>query len=402
MQQQNPVELRIFDLNCWALRFLSKKRKERLAKIGQLVIEMGYDLVLLQEIWSDTDFWELKQRLSSEFPHTHRFKSGVIGSGLCVFSRFPIIDCLQHQFSLNGFPYMVNHGDWFCGKAVGLVKLRAHGFLCHVYVTHLHAEYCRERDRYQPHRILQSWELAQFIRHTSAGSELVLLAGDLNMHPGDLGLQLVREWTGLSDAYIECADYEGSPDGCTLLPSNPYTDQQELKDFPQGIRIDYIMYKSGPGVSVTCRRVTIGCEPPLGDTPCSDHEIVTATLSLQRVPGVRGQSREPTTHSVISPLFSSCCSELRAGLHSAVRWRTASGCLTLLLLMFLILQCFSSLLAVLGTPLITFPPVLLTILFLVFSLGSLILHTAERRQLQSVIEQMSLVEIELQKKESLS
>lgn len=34
--------------------------------------------------------------------------SGVIGSGLCVFSRFPILDTLLYQYSLNGYPYMVS------------------------------------------------------------------------------------------------------------------------------------------------------------------------------------------------------------------------------------------------------------------------------------------------------
>lgn len=34
--------------------------------------------------------------------------SGVIGSGLCVFSRFPILDTFLYQYSLNGYPYMVS------------------------------------------------------------------------------------------------------------------------------------------------------------------------------------------------------------------------------------------------------------------------------------------------------
>lgn len=28
----------------------------------------------------------------------------------------------------------------------------------------LHAEYCRDKDSYLPHRLVQAWELAQFIR----------------------------------------------------------------------------------------------------------------------------------------------------------------------------------------------------------------------------------------------
>ncbi|XP_075470185.1 sphingomyelin phosphodiesterase 2 isoform X2 [Ascaphus truei] len=386
-----------------ALRIISKKRKERVGLIGRLVSEGGYDLVLLQEIWSDSDYAELKERLSRSHPHAHYFKSGVIGSGLCAFSRFPIIDCLQHQFSLNGLPYMVNHGDWFCGKAVGLIKLQAHGFRCHVYITHLHAEYCRDRDSYQPHRILQSWELAQFIRNTSGGSDIVLLAGDLNMHPGDLGIRLLREWVGLRDAYTESIEYEGPPDGCTLLPCNPYTNPRELRDFPQGIRIDYIMFQSSPGVSVTCHRVTTSSGPTGGDTPCSDHESVTATLSLQRGAGVRGQVREEPPLTVVATLLSACQSELCSGVRSAERCRSASGFLALLCLLLFALQCSVGLLYAVGLCIPYFPPVsiTLTLLLLLFLLSSasLVLHTAERRQLQSIADQMSLTERSLRKKE---
>lgn len=33
--------------------------------------------------------------------------SGLIGSGLCVFSRHPIQEIIQHVYTLNGYPYMV-------------------------------------------------------------------------------------------------------------------------------------------------------------------------------------------------------------------------------------------------------------------------------------------------------
>lgn len=33
--------------------------------------------------------------------------SGMMGSGLCVFSKHPIQEIFQHVYSLNGYPYMV-------------------------------------------------------------------------------------------------------------------------------------------------------------------------------------------------------------------------------------------------------------------------------------------------------
>lgn len=44
--------------------------------------------------------------------------------------------------------------------------------------------------------------------HTSAGADVVILGGDLNMHPQDLGNRLLRAYTGLRDSYVETAKFE--------------------------------------------------------------------------------------------------------------------------------------------------------------------------------------------------
>ncbi|TRY82184.1 hypothetical protein DNTS_000380 [Danionella cerebrum] len=210
MATERPSKLRVFSLNCWGIRFLSQHCVERYEMIADLLNREQHDLALLQEVWSERDFQFLKGKLSSSHPHTHYFKSGVIGSGLAVFSKHRIQDALLYQYSLNGYPYKVCHGDWFGGKAVGLVIVDVFGLKAHVYVTHLHAEYSRARDEYLPHRIVQSWELLQFVRHTSRGADLLILGGDLNMHPQDLGNRLLRSQTGLRDCYSETDMFDGS------------------------------------------------------------------------------------------------------------------------------------------------------------------------------------------------
>nr|XP_025967669.1 sphingomyelin phosphodiesterase 2 [Dromaius novaehollandiae] len=164
MEEGPALQLRVFNLNCWAIRYLSKRRQERVQLVGDTLRREGFDLVLLQEVWSEWDYSVLKEKLGGCHPFSHYFRSGVIGSGLCVFSRFPILDAFLYRYSLNGYPYMLQHGDWFCGKSVGLVVIKISGIVFNVYVTHLHAEYCREKDAYLPHRVVQAWELAQFIR----------------------------------------------------------------------------------------------------------------------------------------------------------------------------------------------------------------------------------------------
>lgn len=44
--------------------------------------------------------------------------------------------------------------------------------------------------------------------HTSKKADVVLLCGDLNMHPKDLGCRLLKEYTGLLDAYLKAQDFQ--------------------------------------------------------------------------------------------------------------------------------------------------------------------------------------------------
>ncbi|PKU28785.1 sphingomyelin phosphodiesterase 2 [Limosa lapponica baueri] len=161
----------------------------------------------------------------------------------------------------------------------------------------LHAEYCREKDAYLPHRLVQAWELAQFIRHTSKAADVVLVGGDLNMHPEDVGIRLLRGWTGLRDTFTEAMHFEGCEDGCTLVPNNCFTVKSELLPFPLGIRIDYILYKAISSFTVKCEelKTTTGTAPGM-DIPFSDHEAVMATLQIRR----QGQAAGDTQGTAVA------------------------------------------------------------------------------------------------------
>ena len=57
------------------------------------------------------------------------------------------------------------------------------------------------REEFLPHHL-------GFSSHTSKKADVVLLCGDLNLHPKDLGCRLLKEWTGLHDAYLETRDFK--------------------------------------------------------------------------------------------------------------------------------------------------------------------------------------------------
>ncbi|XP_010897552.1 sphingomyelin phosphodiesterase 2 [Esox lucius] len=329
MADHDTIRLRVFSLNCWGIRYLSKHRLERYAMIGELLSREQHDIVLLQEVWSENDFLGLKRKLSSSHPHSHYFKSGVIGSGLATFSRHRIHDAFLYRYSLNGYPYMAHHGDWFGGKAVGVVILKIGRLTAHVYVTHLHAEYCRDKDSYLPHRVVQAWELQHFIRHTSSGADLVILGGDLNMHPQDLGTRLLRTYTGLLDGYTETAKFDGCEGGITLIADNPFINPKELCPFENGVRIDYILYKGSGRVSLRCVSLaTTKGSVPGHPFPYSDHEALSAELELHTTTQQAGgdQTREEldcasAKLAELVDMVTEARTEVKVGLHCAERMR---------------------------------------------------------------------------------
>lgn len=348
MANTDSVNVRVLSLNCWGIRYLSKHCLQRYAMIGDMLCREEHDIVLLQEVWSEKDYLSLKKKLACCHPHSHYFKSGVIGSGLAIFSKHRIHDTFLFRYSLNGYPYMAHHGDWFGGKAVGMAVLSIGSLTANVYVTHLHAEYCRDKDSYLPHRVVQAWELQQFIRHTSAGADVVILGGDLNMHPQDLGNRLLRSYTGLKDSYLETAKFDGCEDGITLIADNPFINKKELCPFEKGIRIDYILFKGSPKTDIYCDFMsTTNGSVPDHPFPYSDHEALTAEFRLEtHTPTETGSDRQPKNQDSAAVMSSVKVAELvdivteartevKVGLHCAERMRytaTRTGVMGLALL----------------------------------------------------------------------
>ena len=65
----------------------------------------------------------------------------------------------------------------------------------------LHAQY-NEPDEYEAHRVAQSFEFAQFIRHTSDACDAIIVAGDFNFRPDQLGYKIIQSVGNLEDSWI--------------------------------------------------------------------------------------------------------------------------------------------------------------------------------------------------------
>nr|KAF6463175.1 sphingomyelin phosphodiesterase 2 [Molossus molossus] len=157
---------------------------------------------------------------------------------------------------------------------------------------------------------------------------MVLLCGDLNLHPKDLGYRLLKEWTGLHDAYLETRDFKGSEEGCTMVPGNCYVNQKELERFPCGIRIDYVLYKAVSGLYISCKtlKTTTGQDPHSG-SPLSDHEALMATLCVRHSPPQHNPSstQGPAESSPLISVLRETLTELNLAVAQACWWATFAG-----------------------------------------------------------------------------
>ncbi|MBN3319163.1 NSMA phosphodiesterase, partial [Atractosteus spatula] len=385
------------------VRYLSRHCSARYEMIGELLNKEEYDIALLQEVGRRKKPLDLFTWLEFvEGSLISEIVSGVIGSGLAVFSRHKIHDTFLYRYSLNGYPYMAHHGDWFGGKAVGMVILNICGMTIHVYVTHLHAEYSREKDAYLPHRVVQAWELLQFIRHTSSHAEVVILGGDLNTHPQDLGSRLLCSYTGLRDSYIEAKTFDGCEEGMTLIPQNPFVNKKEMVPFEKGIRIDYILFKGSPRVHVKCESLTTTKGSVPGKSfPYSDHEALSAVLLLQKTeeaPGEPDRCSEVTdVMGALVDMMTEARTEVKVGLHCAERMRYSTARVGFMGLVLLLLE-----LAIALVPWLTlsmehpFPRASFYLLgalcftTLLISLLMYIFYTTEVKALQGAEDQMRL------------
>lgn len=243
----------------------------------------NYDLVVLQEVWSYYDFEMIARKTSPVLPYSHYFRSGVIGSGLCILSKGKIVDSLFQVWPLNGYVHKIQHGDWFGGKGVGMCRIHYLGLQINLYTAHLHAVYNHKRDEYLSHRVCQAFEFSQFVTATSHNSDLTIVAGDFNAEPLDVPYRLLCHNSTLRDAFGECEKKEDEIGATNETSRNTYTPKSVLKLSPLGRRIDYVLFGHKEGTEVK----TLLCSLPLDKVPgrdfsYSDHEAVVALLNITK------------------------------------------------------------------------------------------------------------------------
>ncbi|XP_072017783.1 putative neutral sphingomyelinase [Amphiura filiformis] len=287
-------ELRVLTLNCWGLAVVSKNREERMRHIAKELSKGRYDIVALQEVWLAKDYEMIQEMTKDVLPYSHYFHSGMVGGGICVLSKGPIIDTFYYPFRLNGYCHRILQGDWYAGKMIGMCAIQHQGITINVYTTHLHALYGPSLDpsldEPLPHRLVQAFELSEFVQHTSAGSDLVLVMGDLNTEPQSLAGRIIKSNGGLTDAWEVRENKDDNQPGTTCeTASNAFTfikTRYYHDASPEGGRIDYVLYRRNPKtIQIQCKesQLTMGKIPGANGLNYSDHEGVEAAFEIQDV-----------------------------------------------------------------------------------------------------------------------
>ncbi|ORE03840.1 DNase I-like protein [Rhizopus microsporus var. microsporus] len=271
---EDTQELKILSFNCWCLPIVSKHKSARLAAIAKILSNGYYDIVALQEIWVYSDFEFLRKNIKHVFPFAKYFHSGVFGSGLAVFSKFPIISSSFYPFILNGKPLQVFHGDYYVGKGVGTVRLNHPqlGYL-DVFNTHLHAGY---GDRYKAHRAAQCWQLANLLRSFVIAGNHVVMTGDLNSISDSLNYRLIRDHSLLTDSWTQTYD----PGFTCNSPFNTFSRYYKKDNVAAGKRLDYILYSRTFRLECIKSEVVMKDVIPGTNISYSDHFGVSAVFHI--------------------------------------------------------------------------------------------------------------------------
>ena len=280
------IPLQVASLNTWGL-ILAPFRSSRMQAIANKFVGSDFDVLLVQELWVESDYTKMASAMHDRFPFSQYFPAGIVGSGQACFSRWPIVDIDYRRYSLAGRPERIFHGDWYSGRGASMCRVK-HPELGYInlYNTHLVASYARHgsKDIYSMHRLSELYELVAFVDETSGEEGISILAGDFNTEPEDRPYRmLLREralYTPQRHSLLRSVwdDNSGVPVEQRMtsgLPGNV---------FPSGglKQLDHILYLNNGRLRSASAEVILTGSIPKHDYNYSDHAAISTTFVCYR------------------------------------------------------------------------------------------------------------------------
>ncbi|KAI8984390.1 Endonuclease/exonuclease/phosphatase [Mycotypha africana] len=307
--KQNNKSIELFEITYFnekkrGLYIVAKQRQFRLEAIANNIAQKNYDIVALQEVWMLEDVEYIKEKTKNNLPFAHHFRSGTLGSGLILLSKFPVLSSSYLKFSLAGRPLKVFQGDYFVGKGcAGITVDHPDIGLIDVYTTHLQAGYGLVDD-FEVQRITECWQIVQCVRNSAAQGRHVILTGDFNSVPTSLCYQLLKYHGFMTDSWLEVHEQgmvksleqfnkdEMTASECIQQfgitcnsPLNTWTQhfskQPEASHKGVGDRLDYIFYRCTPQLFCKSSKVVMEEYIPGTEMSFSDHFAVHSVFTVK-------------------------------------------------------------------------------------------------------------------------
>src|SRR6478735_1447812 len=191
-----PERLRVLTWNAWGLPAVSTNLRARMAALPAAIAKLNPDVVLLQEIWAESDGMTIKRglerhgyRYSNHLAHT---KYGM--TGLFTASKLPLKNVGFLPFASGRVGHSFWHLEWLASKGIGTYIVRTPLGEVEVQNTHLQAQ--DDTDDYAAERLSQASEI--LLMHQDWSLPLVL-GGDFNTGAEELPRQALLDLDELRD-----------------------------------------------------------------------------------------------------------------------------------------------------------------------------------------------------------
>jgi endonuclease/exonuclease/phosphatase family metal-dependent hydrolase len=194
---ETPLRLRVLTWNVWGLPAVSTNLEARLAMLPEAIAKLDPDVILLQELWIESDGDRLKQSLEQRgYPYASHLAHTKYGmTGLFTASKLPLKNSDYHPFASGQIGHSFWHLEWLAAKGVGTFVIQTPLGELAVQNTHLQAQY--DTDLYAAERLSQASEILLIDQQRTALP--LVLGGDFNTGAEELPRQALFDLDGLSD-----------------------------------------------------------------------------------------------------------------------------------------------------------------------------------------------------------
>ena len=223
--------LDVLTFNAFLRPVLPDGQNERVPLMADALV--GYDVLLLQELFSNWHRRQLLEALRTEYPYQSRLLGRDSGlgqdGGVVVVSKWPIERQFQRLFGED-----CAAEDCLAEKGVLYARINKEGRRIHIFATHLQAgadqEALRERQLSTIKRLIDQMRLPT--------DEPVLIGGDLNVD------RFAGARTGAFGEMIRILEAEHPLPPAGSWPHRPTMDpaRNPLTDGPLPLYLDYVLY----------------------------------------------------------------------------------------------------------------------------------------------------------------